>query len=181
MSTTSSRQSTSEDTTGRGPRGSSSTGPGKSPGDVELPALGPVGMVRWAWAQLTKMNTALFLLLLLAVAAVPGSTFPQRIQDTGAVADYIDANPTLGPWLDRLQFFDVFSSVWFSAIYILLFVSLIGCVLPRAGKHWRAWRAEPPRTLRRLERLPEHRSLTLGGCDSAAAPAPDEVLAEATR
>ena len=49
--------------------GLSPTGPGKNPGDVELPALGPVGMARWAWAQLTKMNTALFLLLLLAVAA----------------------------------------------------------------------------------------------------------------
>ena len=179
MSTTSSRQSTPEDTPGRGPRGSSPTGPGKNPRDVELPALGPVGMARWAWAQLTKMNTALFLLLLLAVAAVPGSTFPQRIQDTGAVADYIDANPTLGPWLDRLQFFDVFSSVWFSAIYILLFVSLVGCVLPRAGKHWRAWRAQPPRTPKRLERLPEHRRLVLGG--PADAPAPDEVVAQAAR
>ena len=47
MSTTSSRQSTPEDTPGRGPRGSSPTGPGKNPGDVELPALGPVGMARW--------------------------------------------------------------------------------------------------------------------------------------
>ncbi|MFC6257561.1 cytochrome c biogenesis protein ResB, partial [Kocuria oceani] len=50
------------------PRGRSS--------DAELPALGPRGMARWAWTQLTKMNTALFLLLLLAVAAVPGSIFP---------------------------------------------------------------------------------------------------------
>ena len=63
----------------------SSSGPaspdpsGQRTPDVELPALGPLGMARWAWTQLTKMNTALFLLLLLAVAAVPGSIFPQRI------------------------------------------------------------------------------------------------------
>lgn len=149
--------------------------------DAELPALGPLGMARWAWTQLTKMNTALFLLLLLAVAAVPGSIFPQRIQDPAAVQDYLDTNPVLGEWLDRLQFFDVFSSAWFSAIYILLFVSLVGCVLPRAAKHWRAWRAEPPRTPRRLERLPEHRSLLLGGRDGAPAPAPDDVVADAAR
>lgn len=166
---------------------SSSSGPStpdpsgtRSP-DVELPALGPLGMARWAWTQLTKMNTALFLLLLLAVAAVPGSIFPQRIQDPAAVQDYLDNNPVLGEWLDRVQLFDVFSSAWFSAIYILLFVSLVGCVLPRAAKHWRAWRAEPPRTPRRLERLPEHRSLALGGRDGAEPPAPDDVVADAAR
>nr|WP_244915907.1 cytochrome c biogenesis protein ResB [Kocuria rosea] len=136
-------------------------------------------MARWAWAQLTKMNTALFLLLLLAVAAVPGSIFPQRIQDPAKVSDYITNNPVLGEWLDRLQFFDVFSSAWFSAIYLLLFVSLIGCVLPRARKHWRAWRSQPPRTPQRLQRLPEHGVLILG--EDGAAPDPDGVVAEAAR
>ncbi|MFF0943942.1 cytochrome c biogenesis protein ResB [Kocuria sp. CPCC 205300] len=163
-----------------GPAAASEPSGNRTP-DAELPALGPLGMARWAWTQLTKMNTALFLLLLLAVAAVPGSIFPQRIQDPAAVQDYLDTNPVLGEWLDRLQFFDVFSSAWFSAIYILLFVSLVGCVLPRAAKHWRAWRAEPPRTPRRLERLPEHRSLLLGGGDGAPAPAPDDVVADAAR
>ena len=170
-----------EGTTAGGSWGTSSGGPVTGSGDVEVPALGPVGMARWAWTQLTKMNTALFLLLLLAVAAVPGSIFPQRIQDPARVSDYIDNNPVLGPWLDRLQLFDVFSSAWFSAIYILLFVSLVGCVLPRAGKHWRAWRAQPPRTPKRLQRLPEHRTLTLGGRTGAAAPTPDEVVAEAAQ
>ena len=170
-----------EGTTAGGSWGTSSGGPVTGSGDVEVPALGPVGMARWAWTQLTKMNTALFLLLLLAVAAVPGSIFPQRIQDPARVSDYIDNNPVLGPWLDRLQLFDVFSSAWFSAIYILLFVSLVGCVLPRAGKHWRAWRAQPPRTPKRLQRLPEHRTLTLGGRTGAAAPTPDEVVAEASQ
>lgn len=34
--------------------------------------------LRWAWAQLTSMRTALFLLFLLALAAIPGSMVPQR-------------------------------------------------------------------------------------------------------
>ncbi|HEX6055984.1 MAG TPA: cytochrome c biogenesis protein ResB, partial [Intrasporangium sp.] len=102
-------------------------------------------MARWAWRQLTSMRTALFLLLLLAVAAVPGSVFPQRNIDSGRVADYLAQNPDTGPWLDRLGFFDVYASPWFSAIYLLLFVSLIGCIVPRTRVHLRALRATPPR------------------------------------
>ena len=139
---------------------------------VAVPALGPLGMLRWGWTQLTKMSTALVLLLMLAIAAVPGSMFPQRIQDPDAVNSYIEANPTSGPWLDRFQLFDVFSSYWFSAIYLLLFISLIGCVIPRAIQHYKAWRAKPPRTPKRLTRLPQYRRVLLGGRDGAAAPSP---------
>ena len=38
----------------------------------------------------------------------------------------------------KVQAFDVYSSVWFSAIYILLFISLVGCVIPRTTHHIRA-------------------------------------------
>lgn len=129
--------------------------------DVELPKLGFLGTVRFIWSQLTSMRTALFLLLLLAVAAVPGSLFPQRPANPAVVTQYIADHPQTGPWLDRFQLFDVYSSVWFSAIYLLLFVSLIGCVIPRAIKHWQAMRAQPPRTPRRLSRLPEYAAMAL--------------------
>lgn len=121
------------------------------------PALGPVQRARWAWRQLTSMRVALILLFLLAVAAVPGSIFPQRRVDPLAVADFLQANPTSGPWLDRLSMFDVYGSPWFGAVYVLLFVSLVGCVLPRSRQHLRAVRARPPAAPRRLDRLPEHR------------------------
>ncbi|MFN8084500.1 MAG: cytochrome c biogenesis protein ResB [Dermatophilaceae bacterium] len=117
------------------------------------PRLGPVGWLRWGWRQLTSMRTALFLLMLLAVGAVPGSIFPQRSIDPGRVADYIAANPTVAPWLDRLSFFDVFASPWFSAIYLLLVVSLLGCIVPRVRAHWAAVRTQPPRAPARLDRL----------------------------
>ena len=130
-------------------------------GDVNLPSLGPLGMIRWAWTQLTSMRTALFLLLLLAVAAVPGSLFPQRPANPAVVTQYLKDNPDTGPWLDRLQLFDVYSSVWFSAIYLLLFISLIGCVIPRAKAHYRAMRSKPPRTPKRLSRLPEYGTLAI--------------------
>jgi cytochrome c biogenesis protein len=33
-------------------------------------------LLRWSWRQLTSMRTALVLLLLLALAAIPGSVIP---------------------------------------------------------------------------------------------------------
>lgn len=144
--------------------------------DAAMPRLGPVGMLRWAWRQLTSMKTALQLLLLLAVGSVPGSLFPQRPANPGVVTQYIRDNPKTGPWLDRFQLFDVYSSVWFSAIYLLLFVSLIGCVIPRARQHWKALRSQPPRTPRRLSRLPEYGTMTIA---SGAALAPDQAIADA--
>lgn len=125
------------------------------------PPLGPAGMLRWAWTQLTSMRTAIFLLLLLAVVAVPGSLFPQRPANPALVTQYIKDRPEYGKILDSLQLFDVYSSAWFSAIYILLFISLIGCVVPRARAHWKALRSAPPRTPRRLSRLPEYGTLVL--------------------
>lgn len=119
-----------------------------------LPALGAVGWLRWAWRQLTSMRVALLLLVLLAVAAVPGTMFPQRPQDPAGVAAYLTDNPSTGPWLDRLGLFDVYASVWFSAVYLLLFVSLVGCILPRTRVHLTALRGRPPRTPRRFGRFP---------------------------
>lgn len=149
-----------------GPGGSGSAGgPDGADGAFVLPQLGWSGWLRWTWRQLTSMRVALLLLMLLAVAAVPGTVFPQRAQDQAKVAEYLTTHAELGPWLDRLGFFDVYSSVWFSAIYLLLFVSLVGCILPRTRVHWRALRGRPPRTPRRLDRFPATAS-----ADSDASP-----------
>ncbi len=141
--------------------------------EAALPALGPLGMLRWAWTQLTSMRTALFLLLLLAVAAVPGSLFPQRPANPFVVTQYIKDHPEYGKLLDTLQLYDVYSSAWFSAIYILLFVSLIGCVVPRAIAHYKAMRSQPPRTPKRLSRLPEYGTLVVPA--GAGLPASDAI------
>lgn len=129
--------------------------------DVAQPALGFVGWLRWGWRQLTSMRTALVLLLLLAIAAVPGSLVPQRSADPNGVTQYFTDNPELAPILDGLSLFDVYTSPWFSAIYILLFISLIGCVIPRTKHHYKALRAQPPRTPARLSRLDAHRERTI--------------------
>jgi len=129
-------------------------------GAVSQPKLGVVGWLRWAWRQLTSMRTALVLLLMLAVAAVPGSLFPQRSADPNGVTQYETDHPDVFGFLDGIQMFDVYHSAWFSAIYLLLFVSLIGCILPRTKHHLKALRSRPPRTPVRLGRLADHRTAT---------------------
>ena len=111
--------------------------------------------LRWCWRQLTSMRIALILLLLLAVAAIPGSLFPQRSQNPIQVKQFFIDNPEAAIWLDRFSMFEVFSSPWFSAIYLLLFISLIGCVLPRSIHHLKAIGAKPPLTPKYLDRM-EH-------------------------
>jgi len=88
---------------------------------------------------------------------------PQRITNPMAVRDFITVNPQLSIWYDRFSLFDVYGSPWFSAIYILLFISLIGCVLPRSLEHYKAMRAQPPTTPRNLARLEEHQTFTSDG------------------
>jgi len=122
--------------------------------------------VRNLWRSLTSMGTALVLLFLLALGAIPGALLPQRSLNAGKVNDYLAAHPVVGPWLDALQAFDVFSSFWFTAIYVLLFVSLVGCLTPRMIEHARSLRALPVAAPRNLARLPKHTSSRLSA-DSA--------------
>jgi cytochrome c biogenesis protein len=118
---------------------------------------------RNTWRALTSMGTALVLLFLLALGAVPGALLPQRSLNAGKVADYLAAHPLIGPWLDRLQAFNVFGSFWFTAIYTLLFVSLVGCLTPRSIEHAKSLRATPVPAPRNLARLPKHASGTVVG------------------
>ncbi|WP_419704351.1 cytochrome c biogenesis protein ResB [Promicromonospora sp. NFX87] len=143
----------------------------QKPARPNAPALGVVGTLRWMWRQLTSMRVALMLLMLLAVAAVPGSVLPQRNQDAAGVIEYLADHPTAGEWLDKAGFFDVYSSVWFSAIYILLFVSLVGCILPRSMAHYRALRGRPPRVPSRFNRFPAKASGTTTASPEEAADA----------
>jgi len=135
---------------------------------ITQPRLGFVGWLRWGWRQLTSMRTAIILLLVLAIAAIPGSIFPQRMADPNGVTQWESDNPDLFPVLDAMSMFDVYLSPWFSAIYLLLFISLVGCVIPRIKHHLKALRARPPRTPARLGRLEDHREVTREAADADA-------------
>lgn len=131
---------------------------GSAADSVTLPRLGPLEMLRWAWRQLTSMRVALILLFMLSLASIPGSVLPQRSANTDptTVTDWLAKHKTIGPVLDKLQFFTVYKSVWFSSIYLLLFISLIGCILPRTAQHLKVLRKPPPAAPRNLARMPAH-------------------------
>ncbi|WP_193103446.1 cytochrome c biogenesis protein ResB [Brachybacterium sp. FME24] len=143
-------------------------GPRPAKGGATPPALGLRGTGRFLWRQLTSMQTALILLMLLAIAAVPGSLYPQRSVNPALTDQFLEENGRWGEILDTLGFFEVFSSPWFSAIYLLLFISLIGCIIPRLGVHLRQLRAKPPRTPSRLTRFAGYTRLELPGADADA-------------
>ncbi|OIK24853.1 cytochrome c biogenesis protein ResB [Streptomyces malaysiense] len=132
-----------------------STAPREEPLSA-VPAMGVIGWLRWFWRQLTSMRIALLLLLMLSLAAIPGSLIPQSGADINKVAGFQQAHKTLAPIYDKLGLFHVYSSVWFSAIYILLFISLIGCIVPRAWQFVGQLRGRPPGAPKRLTRLPAY-------------------------
>jgi cytochrome c biogenesis protein len=127
------------------------------------------------------MRTALFLLLLLAVAAVPGSLVPQRSSDPNGVTKYFADHADIAPFLDKLQAFDVYTSAWFSAIYLLLFASLVGCIIPRTKHHFVALRAKPPRTPVRLTRMAGFRARLVPAGLAADGPEPIGVARDLLR
>ena len=137
---------------------------------------GPFGTLewpRWGWRQLTSMRTALILLFLLALGSVPGSVLPQQGINPLAVQQYYAAHPALAPWLARFSLFNVFAAPWFAAIYLLLFLSLAGCVVPRTFRLAGSARQQPPRAPRNLSRLPLATTMS-------SPLAPDTALAKAS-
>ncbi|MFP5019684.1 cytochrome c biogenesis protein ResB [Pseudonocardia phyllosphaerae] len=142
---------------------------GEPPAGRPGPVRSATAFLRNTWRGLTSMRTALVLLFLLALAALPGALIPQRSLNQRLVDQYFTDHPWAAPVVDALGGFEVFASPWFAAIYLLLMISLVGCVLPRSAEYWRGMRAAPVRTPRNLARLPHHASGTL------AAP-PEQVL-----
>jgi cytochrome c biogenesis protein len=144
-------------------------GPGRTAGELTAWEF-----LRWIWRQLTSMRTALILLLLLALGAIPGSVIPQRGVDALKTENWQAAHPHLTPIYEKLDLFSVYHSPWFAAIYLLLMVSLVGCIVPRLFVYWRSYRKQPPVAPRNLTRLPDHAAYT-------TEEEPDVVLQRAVR
>lgn len=117
------------------------------------------------------MRTAIILLFVLAAGASVGSLFPQRPVNELRVNQWIQDHPTWAPLAERFGLFDVYGSWWFTAIYALLLVSVVGCIIPRYRALFRQFRSRP-RTDGPLDRMPNYHSSVV----SADA---DRVLAEA--
>src|ERR1700761_2733136 len=132
--------------------------PPPGPGPANPSTFGLTDWLKWGWRQLTSMRIALILLFLLALGSVPGSVLPQQGTNPAGVQQYFTSHKTLAPLLSHLGLFNVFAAPWFAAIYILLFASLVGCVVPRTFRLVGAARTPPPRAPRNLARLPQSTS-----------------------
>lgn len=121
--------------------------------------IGLTGWLRWGWRQLTSMRNAIIMLLLLVIALLPASILPQKRQDPVLADEWIEDNGIWGTILDALGFFNILTAPWFAAIYILLFISLVGCIVPRSFSLVRDWRAGPGRVPVRLTRYDSYDSV----------------------
>lgn len=99
--------------------------------------------VALVWRTLRSMRTALILLLMLALASVMGSLIPQQPNSPQRVDQYMVDHEVVGTFLQRAGLFDVFGSWWFSLITVLLFVSLVACLIPRTRALVRSLRSKP--------------------------------------
>jgi cytochrome c biogenesis protein len=156
--------------------GSQPGGADSGTGGTAQPPAAEAGWLRWGWRQLTSMRTALILLFLLALGSIPGSVLPQEGTDPASVQQYFTSHPGLAPWLNHLGLFNVFATPWFAAIYLLLFASLVGCVVPRTFRLVGAARTPPPRAPRNLARLPHSASYPSALPPAAAVDAAAAVL-----
>jgi cytochrome c biogenesis protein len=144
--------------------------------DDDAPALGLLGWLRWTWRQLTSMRLALILLFLLSLAAVPGSLIPQTSANAMRVERWKAVHTTVAPIYEKLQLFDVYSSAWFSAVYILLFASLAGCIIPRSLQFVGVLRSRPPAAPRNLARMPVYATWRTDARPQAVTAAAEQLL-----
>jgi cytochrome c biogenesis protein len=161
----------------RPPRGEP---PGAAPAS-RLPVIpGPGETAAVAWRRLRRMSTALYLLLALAAITVVGTFIPQEPVIPQTVASWRQG--TAGPGqdvaavFDQLGLFDIFGSWWFTALVVLLAISLIGCLVPRTRGFWRTVR-QPPAPGRNLRRLTHHAEVASSLPPAQAVEAADAVLA----
>jgi cytochrome c biogenesis protein len=133
------------------------------------------------WHFLTSMKLALVLMLAFAALSLVGTLVIQTpagvADDPQAKASWLaEIRPRFGGWtdlMDRLQVFEIFTSVWLRAIGALLAASLIACTVHRIPGTWRTMRH--PRVdvgPAFFEHAPQHEAMTFHR-------GPDEVLAEA--
>ena len=133
------------------------------------------------WHFLTSMKLAMVLMLVFAALGLVGTLVIQApvgvMDDPQAKAEWLASiRPKFGGWtdlMDRLQFFEMFTSVWLRAVGALLAASLVACTVHRIPGTWRTMRH--PRVdvgPAFFEHAPQHEAMTFHR-------GPDEVLAEA--
>lgn len=113
------------------------------------------------WSFFSSVQLTIVLLSLIAFFAVIGTLVPQReasIELAGRLS------PALFSFLQKMQIFDLYHSIWFFLLMILLSVNLIVCSLDRFPMVWRRFRLRPlPQNEDVFKDLPEENSFQTKG------------------
>lgn len=92
------------------------------------------------WSFFSSTQLAIVLLILIALFSAVGTIVPQR----EAAADLAHhMQPGLFSFLQRMQIFDLYHSIWFFLLTGLLSLNLIVCSLDRLPMAWRRFRQRP--------------------------------------
>ena len=139
------------------------------------PGQPAAALPRKAWRQLTTMRTALVLLFLLAIAAVPGSMLPAACHRRREGRGLISRPSHLAPVLDRLRALS-------RCLHLRLVLGdlpaarhLLMGYRPRSRLHWHSLKGSRPE-LPAPSRLDQHVELFYGGDVAAARSAATEAL-----
>lgn len=89
------------------------------------------------WSFFASVRLAIVLLFLIAFFALVGTLVPQR-EAVGDLAQRL--SPAMFSFLDKMQIFDLYHSVWFVLLSGLLSVNLIICSVDRFPTAWRRFR-----------------------------------------
>jgi cytochrome c biogenesis protein len=92
------------------------------------------------WSFFSSVQLAIVLLSLIAFFALIGTLVPQR---EAAVELVGRISPEVFSFLQKMQIFDVYHSVWFLLLMALLVVNLIICSLDRFPLAWRRFLRQP--------------------------------------
>ena len=117
------------------------------------------------------MRTALIILLIGAVASIIGTLLPQEPQNPAGVQGFAQQWPTMAAVFRGLGMFDLYGSWWFQLLLVLLFASLLSCLLPRT-------KAVVRRLLAPRQSTTEHFLSGLRNHDRFVASLPAEVVLE---
>jgi cytochrome c biogenesis protein len=129
------------------------------------------------WSFFSSVRLTLFLLILIALAAILGTVIPQQDAAKDAVQKL---PPALAGALNVLQLHDLYRSPWFLLLMGLLTVNLVVCSLNRLPASLRLYRRQPePDRPGLYEELPPERVLVAEGTVEDEAARMEHILKKA--
>jgi cytochrome c biogenesis protein len=129
------------------------------------------------WHLLTSMRFAVILILALALAGLAGTVIiqapPGVLLDPDAKREWLnEIRPKYGGWtgfMDQVQLFEIFTSIWFRAMGAALAISVIACSAHRVPGLWKtAVRPHVDVGERFFEHAPQHEAIVLRTSPSRA-------------